>query len=377
MNDTRRDFLKTGALAGAAIAGGVSLAGGKGRAGDENEPDSGKLSIKVAGYRYDRVDGLIDGRVPVSGCNVRFEAARIGEMNTHVFSGSGTREVTEIGLLPFMLAFANEEFRDYALIPVFPLRLFRHKSIFVRTDARIETPEDLRGRKIATPGYSSTSLTWIRGIMRHEYGVKSDEIRWVVSSKDSSAKASGGASKFENVLPSGIAIEKGPKGKDESDMLVDGDVDALFHAAQPRAFVEGHPNVRRLFPDYRRTERAYYAKTGVFPIMHAVAIKKEVIRANPWLPKAVFDAYSSAKQLAYNYMKNSAWYADSLPWIGQEFEETRKLMGDNYWSYGIDANRTALEAIFQYAHEQGLAGRKLSVEELFHPSTLELNEDGA
>jgi 4,5-dihydroxyphthalate decarboxylase len=275
-----------------------------------------------------------------------------------------------------MLAFSNEGFRDYALIPVFPLRLFRHKSIFIRTDGGIEKPEDLRGRKIATPGYSSTSLTWIRGLMQHEYGVKPHEIKWVVSSKDSSAKASGGPSKQENVLPKGISISEGPAGKDESDLLVDGDVDALFHAAEPKAYVDGHPKVARLFPDYRKTERAYFAKTGIFPIMHAVAMRKDVIEANPWLPKAVFNAYSQAKRLTYDYMRKAAWFKDSLPWFGQEFEETRRLMGDNFYSYGIEPNRKALEALFQYSYEQGLAGRKLNIEEIFHPSTLELAESG-
>jgi 4,5-dihydroxyphthalate decarboxylase len=181
--ESRRSFLKTTVVAGAALAGSATSV-----AHDNNASTSGRLDVNIAGYRYDRVDALIDGRVEVEGCETQFEIARIGEMNTHVFSGPQTRQVTEIGLLPFVLAYANEEFRDYTLIPVFPLRVFRHKSIFIRTDRGITKPEDLRGRKIATPGYSSTSLTWIRGIMQHEYGVKPEEIEWVVSSTDSSAK---------------------------------------------------------------------------------------------------------------------------------------------------------------------------------------------
>lgn len=257
------------------------------------------------------------------------------------------------------------------------MRVFRHKSIFIRTDRGITKPADLRGRKVATPGYSSTSLTWIRGIMQHEYGVKPEEIQWIVSSKDSSAKASGGASKLENVLPASISIRTGPRGKDESDLLVDGYVDALFHAAEPRAYQVGHPKVARLFADSRTTERAYFAETGIFPIMHAVAVRQDVIQAHPWLPKAVFRAYSQAKQLTYDDIKQSAWYKTSLPWVAQEAEETRKLMGENYWPYAIEPNRKALEALLQYSHEQGLAQRKLKIEELFHPSTLELTEDTA
>jgi 4,5-dihydroxyphthalate decarboxylase len=370
--DSRRAFLKTTVVASAALAGSATSI-----AQDNNAPPSGRLKVNIAGYEYDRVDALIGGRVQIEGCDTQFEAARIGEMNTHVFSGPMIREVTEIGLLPFILAFANEEFREYTLIPVFPLRVFRHKSIFIRTDRGISKPQDLRGRKVATPGYSSTSLTWIRGIMQHEYDVKPEQIKWVVSSKDSSAKASGGASKQENVLPKGISIRTGPQGKDESDLLVDGDVDALFHAAEPRAYQEGHPKVARLFADSRRVERAYYAKTGIFPIMHAVAVRKDVTLAHPWLPAAVFRAYSQAKQLMYDDIKQSAWYKMSLPWIAQEAEETRTLMGDNYWPYGIEPNRKALEALLQYSHEQGLAKRMVTIEELFHASTLGLKEEPA
>ena len=371
---SRRDFLRAGAFGSAALTASAALVTLQARAEGEEAPTSVKLGIKLAGYHYDRVQGLLDGRVQIEGCKAQFEVSTIGEMNTHVFSGPKSREVTEIGLLPFVLASANEGFRDYTLLPVFPLRVFRHKSIFIRTDRGIKEPGDLRGRKIATPGYSSTSLTWIRGILEHEYGVKPGEIQWIISSKDSSRKASGGPSRQENVLPKGITVSKGPAGKDESDLLVDGDVDALLHAAEPRAYVERHPKVGRLFPDYRKTERAYFSRTGIFPIMHAVAVRNDVIHANPWLPKAVFGAYSKAKQLTYDSMKKSAWYMASLPWFGQEFEETRNLMGDNFWPYGIEPNRKALEALFQYSYEQGLAERELKIEDLFHRFTLALAE---
>jgi len=328
----------------------------------------------MAGYDYDRVNALIDGRVEIEGCDTRFETDRIGDMNSHIFAGPQTRAVTEIGLNPFMLAYANDAFRDYTLIPVFPLRVFRHKSIFIRNDRGIETPEDLRGKKIATPGYSSTSLTWIRGIMQDEYGVTPKDVQWVISAKDSASGASGGPSKQENVLPEGLTVISGPPGLDESDLLESGEVDALYHAAEPRAFTEGHPKVARLFADSRATERAYFEKTGIFPIMHAVAIKMDVLQENPWLIEAVFNAYSDAKRLTYAYLSNAAWYKTSLPWVKQEVEDTRALMGENFWPYGIEPNRKALNALFRYAHEQGLSSRELTIEGLFHPSGLHLTE---
>ena len=372
---SRRRFLKASAAV-AGTAGVLGMSGVSGLLASTAKPakSTNNLSIKIAGYKIDRVDALIDGRVQIEGCDTQFEVASIGDINTNVFSGPQSHEVTEIGLHPYMLAYANDGFRGYSLIPVFPLRLFRHKSIFIRTDRGITKPEDLRGKKVATPGFSSTSLTWIRGIVQHEYGVKPEEIQWVISSKDSSAKAAGKVSKQESVVPKGLSVSKGPAGKDESDLLESGEVDALFHAAEPRAYVEGHPKVARLFPDFRKTEREYFAKTGIFPIMHAVAIRKDIIERNPWLLKAVFNAYSQAKQLMYDYLKKSAWYKNSLPWIAQEIEETRTLMGENFWPYGIALNRKALEALFQYSYEQGLAKRKLTIEDLFHPSTMALEE---
>lgn len=366
---SRREFLKTAVAAGVAIGMGTS---GISNVQAAEKKSSKGLPITIAGYRYDRVDALMDGRVQVDGFNSRFEEDGIGSMNTHVFSGPKTREITEIGLSPFMLAYANEGFRDYSLIPVFPLRVFRHKSIFVRTDSSIKSPEDLRGKKVATSGYSSTSLTWLRGIIQHEYGVKPEEIQWYLSAKDSvDIKLSGGVSKQEKVMPKNIEFIQGPAGMDESDMLVSGQVDALLHAAEPNAYVEGHPKVTRLFTDFRTVEHAYFAKTGIFPIMHAVAIRKDVIDAHPGFPKAVFNAYSQAKKLMYEHQK-LAWMTISLPWVVQELEETRTLMGENYFPYGIKPNRKALEALFQYSYEQGLAQKKLTIEELFHPSTLEL-----
>ena len=273
-----------------------------------------------------------------------------------------------------MLAYANQGFRDYTLLPIFPLRLFRHKSIFIRTGSGIEKPEDLRGRTVATAGYSSTSLTWIRGILQDEHGLAPTEIDWVVSAQDSSAKVAGKASKQENVFPEDISIAIGPEGQDESDLLVSGAVDALLHAVEPRAFIEGNPQVARLFPDIRAVERDYYARTGFFPIMHAVAIRSDLVADHPWLPKAVFDAYSKAKQISYGAMRDLGWIADMLPWYGQELAETRALMGDNFYSYGIGPNRETLETIFRYSHEQGLASRELTIQELFEPSSLTFTE---
>jgi 4,5-dihydroxyphthalate decarboxylase len=373
MGGSRRDFLKYSTLAGIGLAAGPARAGSSPQQATPEQATADPIELKLAGYRFDHVEALIDGRVQIPGCKATFQQGKIGDLNTHVFSGPRTLDVTEIGLSPFMLAYANEGFRAYSLIPVFPLRLFRHKSVFIHTDRGIERPEDLKGRRIGTPGYSSTSLTWIRGFMEHEYGVKAQDVEWVVSAEDSSAKDAGAVSAQESVLPAGISVTVGPEGKDESDLLLDGDVDALFHAAEPKAFTEGHPRVKRLFEDPRATERDYFARTGIFPIMHAVAMRNDLIAAHPWLPEAVFIAYSRAKQQRYEAMRME-WLLGTLPWFGQEFDETRALMGENFWPYGIGVNRTTLDALLEYSYEQGLAKKRLTIEELFHPATLELAE---
>ena len=334
----------------------------------------GPLDVEVSSYLLDRTAALFDGRVRIEGTNARFFEDTIGDMNTALFSGSSSRAISEVGLHPYILAFANDGFRDYALLPIPLLRQFRHKSIFVRADAGIATPQDLKGRRIGTPGYSSTSLTWIRGILEDEYGVAPSDVTWVVANKDSSAAEAGAASAQEMLLPDGVNWESGPPGLDESELLLAGEVDALFHAATPAAFLDGDPRVVRLFEDVKSVERAYFDRTGIFPIMHVLSIRRDVADAHPWLARAVFDAYSQAKELAYREKDRLGWATDMLPWYGAEVEETRRVMGRNFYPYGYDANAQVFDKLFAYSHRQGLASRVLTAEEVFLPGSLEFRE---
>ncbi|MDV7143858.1 ABC transporter substrate-binding protein [Tropicimonas sp. TH_r6] len=361
---TRRHFLNTGS---ALLASPAFLRATRASA-------QGALPITVSSYLLDRTEALFDGRVEIEGTQATFVADAIGDMNTAAFSGNGTREITELGLHPFMLAHANEGFRDYALLPIPLLRQFRHKSVFVHADAGIETPQDLRGRRIGTPGYSSTSLTWIRGIFEDEYGLKPSEVEWVQSVVDSSSAVAGAASAQEMRLPDGIRVTNGTPGLDESELLLEGEVDALFHAATPAAFIKGDARIKRLFPDFRSVERDYFERTGIFPIMHVLAIRRDVAEDHPWLARAVFDAYSQAKTIAYETKDRLTWATDMLPWYSQELEDTRALMGRNFYPYGIAPNRTTIEMLFRYSHSQGLASRVLDIDETFLPGSLELAE---
>lgn len=363
----RRDFLKKAALSAGAISA-LSLsscAGNKTEEKVENKTATDELQLKIAGYDVNRVKALVGGKVEIEGCSFTFKKDAIGDINTNVFSGAQDYDVCEIGLHPFMLAYANEGFRDYTLLPIFPLRIFRHKSAFVRTNSGIFSPKDLKGKKVGTAGYSSTSLTWMRGIFQDEYGLKPEDVQWVMSNEDSSKDTAGNISKQEQVAPDGITVKLGPAGKDESELLLSGEVDALFHAAEPKAYAQGNPDVRRLFANSKGTEQQYFKKTGVFPIMHAVAIRKSLLKKEPWLAEAIFKAYSKAKTMDYMYMQKLGWAYDSLPWYSQEYEETKKLMGKNHWPYGVEANRKALENLFRYSYEQGLSKKHLKMDELF------------
>jgi len=335
---------------------------------------SDRLHLKMAGYDYQRVSALFEGKVAIEGCTFEIEKSGISIMNTIAFDGPQTYDVSEIGIVPFIIAYANQDFRDYYLLPVFPLRMFRHKSIFIRTGGPIKSPLDLKGKKIGTTGYSSSSLTWIRGMMQDEYGISPADVEWVLARKDSSADVGGKASKQEQVLPEGLKMSYGTPGMDESDLLVNGEVDALFHAVQPKAFVKGDPKVGRLFSDSRKVEQDYYAKTGIFPIMHSVAVRKSLLDKEPGLAQSLFKAYSESKTMNYNYMSKLGWAYDTLPWYGQEHEDTKRAMGANFWPYGMDANRKTLETICRYCFEQGFIKKEINYEDMFFPGSMAFSE---
>jgi 4,5-dihydroxyphthalate decarboxylase len=366
MNEITHKCRSRRAFLGTTLAGATGLATARSVAADELS--EGPL-LTITGYPYERVRALQNGKVGVEGRTVQFQEGKIGELNQHVFNGPRTHDVSEVGLIPYLLAFCNDGFRDYRLLPIFVLKVFRHKSIFIHADRGIREPADLRGRRVATVGYSSSGLTWIRGVLEDEYGVSPTEIHWVQTTKDSAKGQTGGVSRWEKVIPDHVSITMAPEGKDESDLLLSGDVDAIFHPAEPRAFVERHPKVRRLFADCRSVEQAYFKKTGIFPIMHVVAIRRDLAQSEPTLVKRVFEAYSRAKQFDYQESRRIRWAYSSLPWFGQEFDETAALMGDNFYSYGLDQNRKAMQAACRYLYRQGLAKREMNVEELFIESS--------
>jgi 4,5-dihydroxyphthalate decarboxylase len=361
----RRDTLK---LSGAAALG--LLATGN----REASAEASNSGIKVAGYSYDRVQAIKDGQVGMGRDAVSFHDSNIYDLNDLAFGPEKTYEVTELGLIPYVTKYINDDFRGYTLLPIFISRTFRHRNLYVHVDSGIEKPEDLRGRKVGTPGYGSSANTWVRGMLQDQYGVAAADMQWIESSKSSDiegtiSSANGSGSRYE--LADDFPLTSGPPGVDESDLLLSGACDALMTPITPRAFLEGNPKIRQLFSPLKAAEQNYFRETGLFPIMHVVALRKDVAEARPELPAKVLQMYSEAKQIAYANLATTTVLRTSLPWVTEEYEETRQVMGDDYWRYGIEANRNELECVMRYAYEQGLVKRHIDFEQLFHPSIIE------
>ncbi len=337
-----------------------------------NEKD--KLSIKIAGYDYDRIRAISDGKISLDDVDVSFNFENIYSLNSLAFGPEKKYDITEMGFIPYITKYINNDFRDYTLIPVFISRTFRHRNIFVHVNSGIEKPEDLKGKKIGTIGYGMSANTWIRGMLLDEYGVKADDFEWIETTKSSDGGALN-TSLAKYYFGDDFPISRGPEGMDESELLLTGGCDALIQATTPSSFIEGNPNIKRLFSDVKKVEQDYYAKTKIFPIMHVIAIRTELLEEHPRLAKEVFEMYSKAKQVAYDNLENSTVMRTTLPWALDEFETSQELMGDNYWKYGVEANRTELEALMRYVYEQGLVKRQIGFEELFASTTLELKED--
>jgi 4,5-dihydroxyphthalate decarboxylase len=249
-------------------------------------------------------------------------------------------------------------------------RLFRHSGIYVRADCGIRVPADLRGKRIGLPEYQITAVVWMRGMLQHEYGVLPTEIHW----RNGGQEEAGRDERTPLKPIPGLDLE--PIGKEQTlvGMLRDGELDALFTARAPSSFLRGEPHVKRLFPDTRAAEQAYYKKTGMFPLMHLVGIRKELVRQYPWLPSSVYKAFCEAKALAMVDLLDVNALMVSLPWLIPETQETMAIMGKDFWAYGIHENMREITALTQYAHEQGLIDRKVTIEELFHPSMFEISK---
>lgn len=324
-----------------------------------------RLSITVATWDYDRVRPLVDGRVKFEGCDVNYLTMPVEECFERAYF-HGEFEVAEIGFSPYLIALSRGA-SPYVAVPAFLSRMFRHSAVYIRTDRGIDGPASLKGKRIGVPEYQMSAVMWLRGYLKDEFGIAASDMTWV----QGGLEHPGRREKFPLNLPQGFPLERAPDGHSLSRMLAEGALDAVIAARRPSCFVEGHAKVRRLFPDYRAVEREYFRKTGVFPIMHAVGIRRDVHQIHPWLAASVYKAFAEAKRLADAEFAETTALKIGLPWVNAEYDETRALMGDDFWSYGLnEANRKTLNLMARYSYEQGLAVRLVTVAEMFAASTM-------
>jgi 4,5-dihydroxyphthalate decarboxylase len=309
----------------------------------------------------------MDGRVRIEGCSVNYLPLEAEEVFFRAFRDEAF-DVSELSFSSYMNLITRGDC-PYVGIPAFVSRMFRHSGIYIRTDRGIRGPEDLRGKRVGVPEYQLTALVWIRGFLKDEYGVDPADIHF----RSGGQEETGRTERTPLVLTNGVDLQ--PIGPDQTlvQMLMDGELDALFTARAPSCFVRGEPGIDRLFPNYRKVEKDYYRRTGLFPIMHLIGIRRTLVERHPWLPVSVYKAFCQAKAIALEEVRDVAALNVTLPWVEAETLDTIRLMGRDYWKYGVAENLPEIEAITRYSFEQGLALRKLSAEDLFHPSTFEIS----
>ena len=322
-----------------------------------------RLPITIATWDYDRVRALVDGRVRVEGCDVNYVTMPVEELFERAFF-HGEFEVAEIGFSPFLIALSRGP-APYVAVPVFLSRMFRHSAVYIRNDRGIERPADLRGKRIGVPEYQMSAVMWFRGSLQDEFGIQPKDISWV----QAGLEIPGRREKFPLNLPDGFPLTS-RNDVSLSAMLVNGELDGVVSARRPSCFVSGHPKVRRLFPDYRAAEHDYFRRTGIFPIMHALGIRRDIYDKNRWLAASLYKAFLKAKRLADAEFVETTALKIGLPWITAEYEATTEIMGQEFWSYGVDANRKTLATMARYSYEQGLAVRLVDVDEMFAEGNL-------
>jgi len=324
------------------------------------------VPVTIACGNYDRTRAIKDGTVKIEGCAVTYLPLYPEEIFHRAFKFREF-DISELSFSSYARTVAAGD-ASYIGIPAFVSRIFRHSGIYVRMGAGIEKPQDLRGKRVGVPEYQITAVVWMRGLIQHEYGVLPSEIHWRSGGQEQPGR-------HERTPLKPIAgLDLRPIGPDQTlvAMLREGELDALFTARAPSSFINGEPHISRLFADTRAAEQAYYRKTGLFPIMHLIGIRKTLTEKYPWLATSIYKAFCEAKALAMADLRDVNALMVSLPWLEAETNETSALMGRDFWRYGVAENAPEIEALTEYLHEQGLVDRKLAAVDLFHPSTFEL-----
>ena len=327
-----------------------------------------KLQLSVAVGDYDRMRPLVDGTVQIDAVDPQYMLLEPEEIFFRAFRHEDF-DICELSMSSYSVKTAAGNC-PYVAIPVFPSRTFRHTSIYIRTDRGIAKPADLKGRRIGTPEYQVTANVWVRMFLEEDHGVKPSDVTWVRGGYEDPGRVE----KITLNLPADVRVEDAPEGKTISGMLAAGEVDAVIGPRAPSCFDRGDPNVGYLFADPKAAAEDWYRRTKLFPIMHLLGIRRALAERHPWLPASVFKAFAKSKTVALARLGDVAATKVTLPFVEEHLRAVRALMGEDFWPYGLEPNRHALERFLRQHHAEGLSSRLLAPEDLFHPSALEMHK---
>jgi 4,5-dihydroxyphthalate decarboxylase len=322
-----------------------------------------KLRLSLGCWNYDRTRSLLEGRVQPDGIDLNYLNMPVEET---FFRMLRNREfdVAEMSLSSYTVSLFKDS--PFIAIPVFPSRFFRHSCIYVNKDSGIREPKDLIGKRVGNPEYQMTAPVWIRGVLQDEYGVPVDSVTYFTGGEEEPNRSE----KLKLDLPSNIKVERIGPTQTLAAMLASGEIDALYTARMPSSF-HGSTTVKRLFEDFVPVEQDYFRRTGIFPIMHTVVIRREIYEKNRWVAQSLYKAFCEAQQETYQDLYETAALKAMLPWLTAHVEEARREMGDDFWPYGFEKNEATLSTFLRYSYEQGLSKHLLTPSQLFAPETLE------
>lgn len=328
------------------------------------------LPLRMGLYRYEHTAPLFDGRVGIDGVDAELMTSPLVSDVFHAMA-VGELDVAEFGLTYFLRTFDLAD-SPFLALPIFPNRNFRHEALFVNTDSGIETPQDLAGKTVGEFALWGHDVgVWIKGILADEHDVTPQQMRWVIGGTDHPIPA---FDWIPNPIPADVEVRHTTGDQTLAAMLETGEIDALLSVDVPQSLLDGSTTkIRRLYPDYERVERDYYRRTGIFPMMHVVAIRRELLD-QPGLVDAIYRAFADAKDLVQQQYRAGAskqHMSVITPWFSELFARNRALLGEDWWPYGVNANRKTVDTFLRYHHEQGLSKRRLTSDDIFVPALLD------
>jgi 4,5-dihydroxyphthalate decarboxylase len=323
-----------------------------------------KLRLSIAMGDYDRTRALLDGRVQIDGVDPVCMTLSPEETFFRAFRGVEF-DISELSFSSYLVKASRDE-SPYVALPVFLSRAFRHTSIYVRKD-RIRRPEDLKGKRVGVPEYQLTANVWARALLADDHGVQPSDVLWVRGGIDTPGRPE----QIKRQVPADVRLENAPPGVTISDLLDRGELDGFIAPRPPSGAALHNPQVGWLFDDPTAAAKDYYRRTGVFPIMHVVGVRKQLAAEHPWLPGAVVKAFTQAKAAALDQLADTSATKVTLPFVEEQLKAARETMGSDYWAYGVEASRRTLETFVRHHHAQGLSSRLMAVDEIFHPATYE------